>query len=62
MGGRTLFSGGTILTMTGKPADAVLVEDGRILAAGDAAALGDMAGAGAARVDLAGATLMPGLI
>ena len=62
MGGRTLFSGGTVLTMTGEAADAVLVEDGRIVAAGDAASLDDMAGANAARVDLAGATLMPGLV
>lgn len=62
MSGRTLYSGGTILTMTGRPAEAVLVEDGRILAAGDAASLGGMAGAGAKRIDLAGATLMPGLV
>ncbi|MEQ9196273.1 MAG: hypothetical protein RIE84_05935, partial [Parvibaculum sp.] len=62
MSGRTLFSGGTVLTMTGKPADAVLVEDGRIVAAGDAATLSDRAGASAKRVDLAGATLMPGLV
>ena len=62
MSGRTLFSGGTVLTMTGKPTDAVLVEDGRIVAAGDAATLSDRAGASAKRVDLAGATLMPGLV
>jgi hypothetical protein len=64
MGGRRLFSGGTVLPMTAgaDEAEAVLVEDGRILAVGEAAALGDMAGAGAARIDLAGATLMPGLI
>ena len=31
MSGRTLYSGGTVLTLTGRPADAVLVEDGRIV-------------------------------
>ncbi len=63
MGRRTVFSGGTILPMTGgAAAEAVLVEDGRILAAGDAASLSGMAGADARRINLAGATLMPGLI
>tara|TARA_R110000868_G_scaffold104450_2_gene287582 strand:- start:743 stop:2479 length:1737 start_codon:yes stop_codon:yes gene_type:complete len=61
---RTLIAGGPVLTMNpAQPtADAVLIEDGVLIAVGDAANLGDMAGADAKRIDLAGAVLMPGLI
>lgn len=58
---KKLYTGGTILTMEDRRpyAEALLEEDGRILAVGDAA---DMDCAGAQRVDLAGCTLMPAFI
>ena len=58
---KRLYTGGTILTMEDRRpyAEALLEEDGRILAVGDAA---DMDCTGAHRVDLCGGTLMPAFI
>ena len=58
---KTLYTGGTILTMEDKRpyAEALLEADGRILAVGDAHALD---GADVRRVDLCGGTLMPAFI
>ena len=58
-----LFYGGTIITMT-EPltAEALLVEDGTILAAGDPSALSAMASPECIRTDLKGKTLMPSFI
>lgn len=60
--GDTLYSGGTILTMTdAEPmAEAVLVRAGQIVAVGKAADLEMQARAPMARVDLEGRTLLPG--
>jgi predicted amidohydrolase YtcJ len=64
MGERALFEGGRVVTMRddGAVHDAAVIGDGRVLATGSRRELNDLAGAGARRVDLAGATLMPGLI
>ncbi|GBF90222.1 hypothetical protein Rsub_03355 [Raphidocelis subcapitata] len=64
----TLYSGGPILTLAGKgPADSraealVAGGDGRIKYVGSLKGAEAAAGPGATRVDLAGRTLMPGLI
>lgn len=60
----TVFAGGTILTVDARfsEAEAVAIRGNRILAAGTAAAVRDVAGPGAAQVDLAGRTLMPGFV
>lgn len=61
--GKTLYLNGNVITMNdGQPkADAVLVEDGVILAVGTAAELQAMAEDGQ-QVDLAGKTMLPGFI
>lgn len=64
-GGTTIYSGGDILTMAGATpayAEALAVRDGKILAVGTRAEVAKAAGAGAAKVDLAGRTLLPGFI
>ena len=63
--GVTVYSGGDILTMAGAEpayAEALAVRDGKILAIGTRAEVAKAAGAGAAQVDLAGRTLLPGFI
>jgi len=62
--GATLYVGGRVLVLDGRtpPAEAVVVRDGRVAAVGDADDMARLAGAGAQRVDLRGATAMPGLI
>lgn len=59
-----LFFGGPIVTMDpGLPsAEAVAIRDGRILAAGSLEKVRAVAGTGAEEIDLAGRTLLPGLI
>lgn len=61
---RTLFYGGTIVTVDPDyPApEAVLIGDGRILDVGDLDQLQAQAGADAQHVDLGGQTLLPGFI
>jgi predicted amidohydrolase YtcJ len=64
-GGTTVYSGGDILTMAGAEpayAEALAVRDGKILAVGTRDEVAKAAGAGAAQVDLAGKTLLPGFI
>src|ERR1700723_2022842 len=60
----TVFFGGTVITMDDRnPAvDAVAVAGGKIVAVGAKDEVLAQAGAGAQRVNLAGQTLMPGLI
>jgi predicted amidohydrolase YtcJ len=61
----TVYSGGDILTMAGEQpvyVEALAVLDGKILAAGAKAEALKAAGPGAHRVDLKGATLLPGFI
>jgi predicted amidohydrolase YtcJ len=61
----TVYSGGDILTMAGAApayAEALAVRDGKILAVGTRDDVAKAAGAGAAEVDLAGKTLLPGFI
>ncbi len=60
--GDTLFVNGTVLTMdAAQPeAKAVLMRGERIVTAGDADALRDLAAPGARIIDLAGQTLVPG--
>jgi predicted amidohydrolase YtcJ len=62
--GRTLFHGGRVVTMRddGAVEEAAVVEGGRVLATGSLDDMATRAGAESRRVDLAGATLMPGLI
>ncbi len=55
-----LFHGGTVFTGSGVH-EALLTEEGRILAVGDAARLSGMSGAGTERFDLEGRLLLPGL-
>ena len=61
---RTLYCGGTVLTLDGSAhsAEALVTEDGRIVATGSEQDMSSLAGSGVERVDLAGSTLMPGLI
>lgn len=56
---KRLFFNGTIITMTGQPAEAVLTQDGTIVAAGALDALGCT---DAARYDLQGQTLLPAFL
>ena len=61
----SFYFGGDILTMVGaEPAyvEALAVRDGKILAVGTAGEVAKAAGSGAARIDLAGRTLLPGFI
>ena len=55
---------GKILTMDGqsKIAEAVAIRDGRFLAVGDSAMIRPMAAGGTRTIDLAGKTVVPGLI
>ena len=54
------FSGGTVLTGTGQPAEVLATSGDRIVHVGEDR--GDWCPMGAREVDLAGATLMPGLV
>jgi predicted amidohydrolase YtcJ len=60
----TLFLNGRVRTLRAdtRPDEALLVRDGRVVASGDAATLRSAAGAGAAIVDVRGATVLPGLV
>ncbi|MCA3072670.1 MAG: hypothetical protein ING77_10540 [Rhodocyclaceae bacterium] len=63
--GAFYYTGGDILTMVGdtpRYAEALLVRNGRIAAVGSLTQVQRAAGPDATRVDLAGATLMPGFI
>ncbi|EED35590.1 Amidohydrolase family protein [Luminiphilus syltensis NOR5-1B] len=62
--GKTVISGGDIILQDGSEgaAEAVVVEDGRVLASGSARDMNSLAGGGARRYDLEGATLMPGIV
>jgi predicted amidohydrolase YtcJ len=55
---------GKILTMDGqsKTAEAVAIRDGKFLAVGDSATIRSMAGSSTRTIDLAGKTVVPGLI
>jgi predicted amidohydrolase YtcJ len=61
---RVILTGATILPCTERTAtvEALAVSDGRILCVGRLAAVRAAAGAGAREIDLAGATVIPGLI
>ena len=59
---QTLYENGNILTMEDSPAQAVLVQDGRIAFAGDNRQARLLAGPDTHRVDLKGDTLMPAFI
>ena len=63
-GGATVIGGGPVLTCDaeGSVAEAIAIEDGLVIAVGKADDVAAEAGRGARRVDLDGATLMPGLI
>src|SRR6266404_5763442 len=60
----TVFHNGIVLTMVkgDRPARALVIRDGRIVAAGDNAEMKSLAAPDAEHVDLRGAVLMPGLI
>jgi predicted amidohydrolase YtcJ len=60
----TLYTGGRVLPCDGvTPADeALVVRDGRIAGVGAREAMARLAGPGAERVDLRGATLLPGFV
>lgn len=55
---------GKILTMDGqsRTAEAVAIRDGKFLAVGSSTTIGSMAGSGTRTIDLAGKTVVPGLI
>lgn len=57
-----LFTNGTVLTINHGEAEAVLVKDGKIMAVGSEQAVVAQASSAAERIDLAGGTLMPGLV
>lgn len=61
---RAILSGGTILTCDRDDAvaEAIAIDDGRIVAVGELEQVCAAAGAGAQAIDLDGATLLPGLI
>ncbi len=63
-GPATVFSGGTIFTMDERrpEAEAIAIADGKILAVGSKGDVTARAGDGAQHVDLAGRTLMPGIV
>ena len=61
----TVYQGGPIITMSGdtpEMVEAVAIDNGRILAVGNAEAVNKAAGKRAHRVDLKGHTLLPGFI
>jgi len=58
----TLYRGGTILTISGPAAEALLVRDGRIVAVGTEQALKPLLSSEGEVFDLHGGTLMPGLV
>jgi hypothetical protein len=60
----TIYAGGAILTINdAQPtAEAVAVRNGRILAVGDAAAIGRFRGKGTVDFDLAGRAMLPGFV
>ncbi len=60
----TLLTGGTVQRMDGDPRtdEAIVVSDGRVKASGSAADMRSAAGADAQVIDLAGATVIPGLV
>lgn len=62
--GSVLFHGGTVHTMetNSRPAEALLLSNGRVVAAGLAATLRSRAGPELREVSLAGRTVLPGLI
>src|SRR5437764_6598320 len=59
-----LYRGGRVLLCDGAtpPAEALVVRDGRVLAAGGRAAMERLAGPAAEDVDMRGAIVMPGLV
>jgi predicted amidohydrolase YtcJ len=61
---RTLVTGGPVLVLDGAtpPQQAMVVEGGRIVGVGTADEMASLAGPRAARLDLRGATAMPGLV
>ncbi|MFI1384183.1 amidohydrolase [Embleya sp. NPDC020886] len=61
---RTLITGGNVLTLdpSAPDAEALVVEAGRVLATGGARDMASLAGRGARTMDVAGATVLPGLI
>jgi predicted amidohydrolase YtcJ len=60
----TIYSGGPVLVLDGnrKTAEALVVKDGRIAGVGEKSEMKNLAGPGARRVDVGGATIMPGLV
>jgi predicted amidohydrolase YtcJ len=61
----TLYTGGDIITLAGdtpETAEALAVQDGRIIAVGPLAQVARAAGRKAVRIDLKGRTLLPGFI
>jgi predicted amidohydrolase YtcJ len=60
----TLYWGGKVNVLDGRspPAEALVLREGRVAGTGSRSEMAELAGAGARRVDLTGATLMPGLI
>jgi len=62
--GSTLYTGGRVRALDGEtaPAEALVVRDGRVAGTGSGADMQALAGPGADRIHLRGATLLPGLI
>jgi predicted amidohydrolase YtcJ len=62
--GATLYHGGRVLVLDGvtPPAEALVVRDGRVAGVGDEDAMARLAGTGARRVSVGGATILPGLV
>ena len=62
--GTILLVGGRVHLMDGAmpPSQALAIRDGRVLATGTEAAMRELAGPGARTIDVAGATVMPGLV
>jgi predicted amidohydrolase YtcJ len=61
---RTVLAGGKVVTLDAgdRIAEAVLIEDDRVAATGTAREMRDRAGAGCREIDLAGRTVIPGLV
>lgn len=62
---RTLYHGGTVYPLvdgSSTAAEALITEDGHVVAAGGLDAMRPLAGSGARRVDLRGSVLLPGFI
>lgn len=61
---RTLVSGGPVLVLDGSTAaqQAMVLENGKVLGVGSEDEMKSLAGSGARRLDLKGATAMPGLV